>query len=425
MRVLIYSHDSFGLGHLRRCRRIAHALVGARKNLTVLIISGSPIIGSFDFRARVDFVRVPGVVKLRNGRYTPLNLLIDIEQTLTLRASIIQHTAVAFDPDVFIVDKEPLGLGGEVEPTLERLKAQGCRLVLGLREVMDSPGRLQAEWDRKGVMPALQRLYDEIWVYGPAGFHDPLAGMTVPAAVRDKVVYTGFQRTATPSARVGQAEPPVTEPYVLVTPGGGGDGADLVDWVLSAYETDTSIPMAPVFLLGPFMDSRLREGFQARVQALGRGAALEFEAVPETLIEGARGMVCMGGYNTFCEILSFDKPALLVPRTEPREEQLVRARRAAALGLVDLRIPEEDRSPAAMAQALRGLAWRRLPSDSLPSGWLDGLDVLCRRVVGEPDSDMDLDVTMDGGRADPMMPLAAHAAAAGGGAMPRPLRRDP
>jgi predicted glycosyltransferase len=28
-RVLIYSHDSFGLGHLRRCREIAHALVAA------------------------------------------------------------------------------------------------------------------------------------------------------------------------------------------------------------------------------------------------------------------------------------------------------------------------------------------------------------------------------------------------------------
>ena len=29
-RVLIYSHDSFGLGHLRRCRAIAHSLVDAR-----------------------------------------------------------------------------------------------------------------------------------------------------------------------------------------------------------------------------------------------------------------------------------------------------------------------------------------------------------------------------------------------------------
>ena len=134
-RVLIYSHDTFGLGHLRRCRAIAHSLVEENKQLSVLILSGSPIIGSFDFRARVDFVRIPGVIKLRNGEYTSLNLHIDIEQMLAMRASIIQHTADIFQPDIFIVDKEPLGLRGEVEETLGMLKERGTRLVLGLRDV--------------------------------------------------------------------------------------------------------------------------------------------------------------------------------------------------------------------------------------------------------------------------------------------------
>src|SRR5690349_24281621 len=117
-RILIYSHDTFGLGHLRRCRAIAHSLVERNKELSVLILTGSPIIGSFDFRARVDFVRIPGVIKLRNGDYTSLSLLIDIEETLAMRASIIRHTADIFDPDLFIVDKEPLGLRGEVKQTL-------------------------------------------------------------------------------------------------------------------------------------------------------------------------------------------------------------------------------------------------------------------------------------------------------------------
>ena len=97
-RLLIYSHDSFGLGHLRRCRAIAHHLVERFKHLSVLILSGSPIIGSFDFRSRVDFVRVPGVIKLRNGDYTSLNLHLDIEKTLEIRRSIIHHTAEVFEP---------------------------------------------------------------------------------------------------------------------------------------------------------------------------------------------------------------------------------------------------------------------------------------------------------------------------------------
>src|ERR1700689_5737167 len=111
-RVLIYSHDSLGLGHLLHCRAIAQSLVEADSSVSVLILSGSPIIGSFDFRTRVDFVRIPGVIKLRNGEYTSLNLHMHIEETLRLRSSIITHTAEIFKPDLFIVDKEPLGLRG-------------------------------------------------------------------------------------------------------------------------------------------------------------------------------------------------------------------------------------------------------------------------------------------------------------------------
>src|SRR3546814_5602654 len=120
-RILIYSHDTFGLGHLRRCRALAHSLVRHDPDLSVLILSGSPIIGNFDFRERVDFVRIPGVIKLQNGEYTPLKLPMDIEETVALRASIIRHTALSFDPAVFIVDKEPHGLRGEVLDTLQAL----------------------------------------------------------------------------------------------------------------------------------------------------------------------------------------------------------------------------------------------------------------------------------------------------------------
>src|SRR5258706_7364440 len=109
-RILIYSHDTFGLGHLRRCRTLAHALVDRFKQLSVLILSGSPIIGSFDFRARVDFVRIPGVIKLRNGEYTPLNLHLDIGETLLLPESIIKHTAEIFAAHPVIVDNGPVSM---------------------------------------------------------------------------------------------------------------------------------------------------------------------------------------------------------------------------------------------------------------------------------------------------------------------------
>ena len=209
-RILIYSHDTFGLGHLRRCRAIAHALVERYKQLSVLILSGSPIIGSFDFRTRVDFVRVPGVIKLRNGEYTPLNLHLDIEQTLALRASIIRHTAEMFDPDLFIVDKEPVGLRGEVLETLKVLKRRGTRLVLGLRDVLDEPRLLEPEWQRKKVLPALRDLYDEIWVYGLPQVCDPLEGITLPQRVIRKMVYTGYLHREVPTHGTPARMPEIT-----------------------------------------------------------------------------------------------------------------------------------------------------------------------------------------------------------------------
>jgi len=380
-RVLIYSHDSFGLGHLRRCRAIAHSLVGYDRNMSVLILSGSPIIGNFDFRARVDFVRVPGVIKLRNGDYTSLALHIDIEETLAIRASIVRHTAEAFDPDIFIVDKEPLGLRGEVASTLALLKSKGTPLVLGLRDVLDEPATLRTEWARKRVQPALRDLYDEIWVYGDPKICDPLAGLGMPQVIRDKVRFTGYLRRELPAE--APAHSPLNKietPYLLVTPGGGGDGQEMVDWVLSAYETDPGIPHPALLVLGPFMASETQAEFQARANMLPNVEVITFDAHIESLIDQAIGVVAMGGYNTFCEILSFDKPGLLVPRTVPRKEQYIRASRAQEMGLVRMLVNDGVRSPQDMATALHYLASQPRPSTAMQPGMMDGLHTVNQLV---------------------------------------------
>ena len=377
-RVLIYSHDTFGLGHLRRCRAIAHSLVERFKGLSVLILSGSPIIGSFDFRARVDFVRIPGVIKLHSGEYKSLGLHIELDQTMAMRAAIIRHTAEAFRPDLFLVDKEPLGLKGEVVPTLQDLKARGTHLVLGLRDIMDEPAMLSREWEHKHVMPALTELYDAIWVYGLEALADPLAGIDCPQAVHDKVVYTGYIRRTLPFTERPPERPFGDEPYLLTTVGGGGDGMPVVDWVLRAYEHDPGIPINMVIVLGPFMSPAKQREFRARIDRLPRVRVLTFDSNPEFLIANAAGVVSMGGYNTFCEILSFDRPAILIPRTAPRQEQLLRASRAADLGLVRMLDIERGSEAEVMAAALRALPTQRRPSASGATEMLRGLDTIGR-----------------------------------------------
>lgn len=381
-KILIYSHDSFGLGHLRRCRAIAQSLVGDFSTLSVLILSGSPIIGSFEFRSRVDFVRIPGVIKLRNGEYTPLSLHINIDQTLAIRSSIIEHTAEVFDPDIFIVDKEPTGLRGEVLGTLEALKKTDTRLVLGLRDVMDDPETLTEEWDRKNVYPALEDLYDEIWVYGPEGICDPLDGIDVSPKITDKLRYTGYLRRSLPKSAEDQPAPAPfeEEPYILVTPGGGGDGVEMVDWVMRAYEARQRPLFPALIVLGPFMPAAAAADFTERAEHLRDVEVLRFTPQIEPYLANATAIVGMGGYNTFCEILSFDKPTLMVPRVVPRREQAIRAERAEQSKLLKVlpieRYPDVD----LMAEALSELPQMAPPSTAGVDNLLGGLDVIGQRV---------------------------------------------
>ncbi|MDD9911318.1 MAG: glycosyltransferase [Ahrensia sp.] len=378
-RILMYSHDTFGLGHLRRCRTIAHALVERFKGLTVLIISGSQIAGAFAFKARVDFVKIPSVIKLYSGDYTSISDHIDIADTLAMREALILQTATLFDPDIFIVDKEPLGLRGEVVKTLTAMREKGCRTILGLRDVMDAPERLDEDWSKRNVLSEVASLYDDVWIYGPDNFWDPLQGLNVPDGLARKVTYTGFlERDRLDSEKDFAARLP--EDFILVTAGGGGDGADVMSMVLAAREYDRNLVYPLVLVTGPFMRREKREEIKRRAALLTNVTVIGFDNELETIIDRATAMIGMCGYNTFCEILSFDKPALFLPRTHPREEQLIRATRAAELGLTQILDSERAMNPATMADALHVLPHAAKPSQSDHAIDLDGLGVIVAHV---------------------------------------------
>lgn len=384
-RVLLYSHDTFGLGHLRRSRAIANEIVKRNPDVSILIISGSPVIGNFDFGNGIDYVRVPGVVKLPDGDYTSLNLNVEIDEALRLREALIFQTAETFAPDIFIVDKEPTGFRGEILRTIDMLRSKGCRLVLGIRDVMDEPAYLLPEWERKGANQVLTDYYDDIWVYGLKEIYEPLAALPLPGHVRDRIHYTGYLRRSLPQESSLSRHPKLTrKPFVLVTTGGGGDGDNLIDWVISGYEArgPTLVPALVVF--GPFIDRTRRKAFHDRIDRLPNMDAIAFDAKIEHLFDRAAGVVAMGGYNTFCEILSFDKRALIVPRTRPRLEQYIRASAAERLGLAGMLVDPlesgQPRDPEAMADAIEALLLRPRPSDVTTPGLLGGLDEITAKV---------------------------------------------
>ncbi len=378
-RVVLYSHDTFGLGHLRRSRALATAITASDPGASAIILTGSPVAGRFTFPERVDHVRLPGVTKLPDGSYVSQTLGLDIDDTTSLRAGLIQSAIEQYDPDLLIVDKEPTGFRGELLPTLEWLAERGkTRCVLGLRDVLDEPTVLAAEWDRKGAVEATEKYYDEIWIYGPRKVYDPTKGLNLSAATRGRLHWTGYLRR-----EVTDAAATPDDPYILITPGGGGDGQAMVNLVLSAYEQDPGLVPHAVLVYGPFLSGEVRQAFEARVAALqGRVTAVGFDSRIEALFAGAEGVVCMGGYNTFCEVLSFDQRAVIVPRTVPRLEQWIRAARAEELGLV--RMLDETRdgmTPASMIKAIRALPSQNKPSEAGAEGLLDGLNMVVARAT--------------------------------------------
>lgn len=381
VRILMYSHDTFGLGHLRRCRAIAHALVAQFKGVHVLIISGSQIAGAFDFKARVDFVKIPSVIKLYNGEYTSIGRHINIQETLEWRKEIIRSTAASFDPDLFIVDKEPLGLKGELLPTLEMLKQRGCRLVAGLRDVMDDAPSLSSEWGRSDTLALMDRYYDDVWIYGPAGFWNPLAGLPVPQSLQTRLCYTGFLRREMPGSQRSSLDN-LPDRYIVATAGGGGDGAPLMQAVLGGHGRSQAQQLPLVMVLGPFMRTGDREQIKAAASGMPKVHLIDFHPQTELLLAQAAGVVSMAGYNTFCEILSLDKPSLLVPRVKPRQEQLIRAKRAAELGLVATALPEEAADIDVMARHLNELPNRPRPHEAGAGEMLMGLERIRDEVRG-------------------------------------------
>ena len=139
--VMTYSHDGFGLGHLRRNTTIASILAHQVPDSSVLMMIGCPSGAVFRLPTGVDFIKLPSVVKRHTGVWLPLRLRIGLEKTKALRVATIHEAVRVFHPQILLVDHVPVGIWGELLPSLKMLQRRGDRptIVLGLRDILDAP----------------------------------------------------------------------------------------------------------------------------------------------------------------------------------------------------------------------------------------------------------------------------------------------
>jgi predicted glycosyltransferase len=391
-RVALYSHDTMGIGHMRRNLLIAQGLANGSTPVVLLLIAGAREVNAFGVPEGADCLSLPALHKTGNGRYEARHLDISLSELAALRGQSIAAALKAFAPDVLIVDKVPRGAVNELDVVLENLAEKGrTRCVLGLRDVLDDASTVREEWRAAANDDVIRRYYDAIWVYGDPTICNPSSEYGFAPDIAAKVRFTGYldQRQRTRLSEIdGGAEVHALlkdspNRLALCMVGGGQDGGRLAE----AFARAVLPPgMVGVILTGPFMPPEWQHRLRCRAAVNSRLKILPFVTDPDLLLERVDRVVSMGGYNSVCDVLSFDKPALVVPRVHPRLEQLIRAERLQDLGMLDVLHPA-DLNPQALSKWLaRDLPPRRPARERIDLNGLGKLPSLLNSLLSAPNT---------------------------------------
>ena len=272
----------------------------------VLIATGSPRAQAFSLPERVDSVKLPAVTKDGAGCYQPRKITAGLDELVELRASLLVAACATFRPDVIVVDQAPTGMAGELIPMLRMIDnlAVRPRLVLGLRDIVDDAASVGEQWSRQRIWEWLER-YDDIAVYGDPQILTTADELSLASRLPARVTHTGYVAPNMPEASS-------CEPFILVTPGGGGDGQALIRSYLDGVDAVTAAGLKSLIVTGPLMSASRR----AELVGAGTGTpeieVIEFSDNMRQLVASSIGVVSMAGYDTVVERLASGTPSMLV-----------------------------------------------------------------------------------------------------------------
>ncbi len=387
-RILVYSHDTFGLGNIRRMLEISKHLAASDPDVSILIISGSPMLHAFRIPERIDYIKLPCLTRTLRGGYEVKYLQSSFDDLIRLRANIILSAVLDFAPDLILVDKKPFGVGNELAPVFDliRRRVQPPKMVLLLRDILDSPEATTQVWKKNGYYEAIERCYDQVLVVGSPDVFDLGQEYQFTQAAREKIRFCGYiKRSRSTASRAATREKFAVDhaPLVLVTPGGGEDGFQLVsNYLLGLADNPPTERMHSIVVCGPEMQDVHRRGLHAIAERLSHVQLLDFSDDMASLMDAADLVVCMGGYNTICELLTLKKRAIIVPRTKPVQEQWIRAERLERKGVFRALHPEQLNPQTLMTMVTEELANSNVHSRLLYQVDLGGLEKIQDSIAG-------------------------------------------
>ena len=341
MRFLFYSHDALGLGHVRRNLAIASALVDLAPQARVLLTTSVEEVCHLGLPPGVDTLKLPGLRKVGPNQYASRRLGLGPREIRRLRSGVLEAAVESFAPTVVLVDKHAFGAGGELRGALEKARSGGARLVLGLRDILDTPTAVLQEWSAERVRERAAEYYDQVVIYGQRTIYDPISQYQFPPALAQRTRFCGYvvdaPRQTRPARQNGEPGAAAGRPAVLGTAGGGEDGLILLRaFVRAAGEASWN----SLAVTGP----QLNQPDFAGLEQLAADRQVSLRAFVPRLwdrLSATDCLVCMGGYNTLIEAIANGVRVVCVPRVSPRSEQLLRAQAFERLGLLRLLHPNE------------------------------------------------------------------------------------
>jgi predicted glycosyltransferase len=328
------------------------------RGVSILIISGSPMLHSFRVSPGIDYIKLPCLRRTEDGDLGVRFLDLELSEIVRLRGELILSAVQGFRPDVVLVDKMPDGLARELRPTLRRLKSKlpESKVLLVLRDILDSPAKTTQTWRERRYYHVVQSYFDGILVMGDPDLFDVRTEYQFPAALHDKVWFCGYLAKNEPCRPCAEVREELRvgsdENLVLVTTGGGEDGYQLLENYLRGLEPRAAErKIKSLIVTGPDLPVAKTQMIRRLAQAQYGVRVLDFTDDMKSYANAADVIVSMAGYNTICEILTLRKRAVVVPRVRPGEEQRIRAERMSQRSLFKMILPW-DLNPQVLMDAV-------------------------------------------------------------------------
>lgn len=275
-----------------------------------------------------------------------------------------------------VVDNVPRGAMNELDNILPELASRGTHIVLGVRDIIDEPEAVRAQWKKLQNIEIIRLYFSSIWVYGDPNLYNFADEYQIAPDIVEKLRYVGYldqsRRMEVRGLRVGASE--IESPFALCALGGGQDGFEVAH---AFMQSTLPANWRGLLITGALMpeEQRVQLHAMAKERPLQDIKVVDFVPEPLKIMREAECIISMGGYNTTTEILSFNKRALIVPRIKPRTEQWIRASRLAENGIIECLHPDEL-SPDALSAFMQST---KPQADARTSLRFDGLD----RVTAE------------------------------------------